>query len=85
MKRTLIIAAMVLSPVAAFAAGESSKPAKPVACQSFTTAKTVDGAEIGICGATREGGKATFLRSFAVATVVDPSTDKPVRVLVGFR
>lgn len=82
------IVALVLCSSAAFAAGEATKEAKPVACRSSDIAsqfKDQYGNELGICGASKPGGKVTVLRSFVRAKVIDPATDKPVIVLVGFR
>lgn len=85
MKTTIktIIAILSLSTVA-YAASEA-REAKPVACKNYNVFKDANGVEIGLCGASKPGGKSSVLRSFTVATVIDPTNDKPVKVLVGFR
>lgn len=84
MNRITAIVALSLVSSLAFAAG-AAKKARPMACENFDVFKDANGVEIGVCGATKPGGRASTLRSFAVATVIDPTTDKPVKVLVGFR
>lgn len=86
MKNTLkVCIALLLCSASALAAGEVAKKARPVACENYNVFKDANGVELGICGAAKPGGKASVLRSFSVATVIDPTTDKPVKVLVGFR
>jgi hypothetical protein len=84
MKLIKLVLAVLLCSTVAYAAGEARAP-KPFACQDFTTARTPGGAEIGFCAPSKPDGKPTLLRSFSVATVTDPATSKPVRVMVGFR
>ena len=75
----IIVSLLALSSVAS----AEEKAIRPVSCSNFTEATTTDGAKVGICGATSPKGKARFLRSYQIVSVVDPSTDKPVRVMVG--
>lgn len=84
MKKSITFAvALVLTAGTAFAAGEA-KEAKPVACLHFNEFKDANGVTMGVCGASKPGGKVRVLRSYVVTRVVDPTTDKPVAVLVGF-
>lgn len=82
MKKAIIVLAL-LAPAAALAA--DPKPTKIAACANYNVATTRDGATIGICGATKPGGKATFLRSFQIVKLVDPATDKETTLMVGFQ
>jgi len=84
MRKVLTIAALILTAGTAFAAGEA-KEAKPVACLNFNEFKDANGVTMGVCGATKPGGKVRVLRSYVVARVVDPSTDKTVSVMAGFQ
>lgn len=82
--KTIAITAIVLTFAAAGLAA-SAKTRKPVACENFTIATTTDGAKFGVCGATKPGGKVTDLRTYQIVSVIDPETEKPVKILVGFR
>ena len=84
-KNKFLGALLAMLAFSSVASAEETKHAKPFSCTNFTTATTADGAKIGICGASKPGGKATFLRSYAIVDVVDPSTDKPVKVMTGYR
>ena len=87
-RSALIVTSLFLASVASAVGGnqpDGSKAGKPASCTNFNVFKDSNGAEIGLCGATKPGGKATVLRSFVIVSVVDPATDKPVRVMVGFR
>ena len=82
--KQLAIAAIILSfATAGLAAAQKAR--KPVVCENFTIATTTDGAKFGVCGATKPGGKMIDLRTYQVVSVIDPDTEQPVKVLVGFR
>ena len=61
-----------------------TKPAKPRTCAVFTEATLSDGSKVGVCAPTREGGKPAYLRTYQVVSVVNPSTGKAERLMVGF-
>lgn len=82
MKTAILVLLLAFSSVAS---AEEPKQAKPVACANFTEATTSDGAKIGICGAATPKGKARFLRSYQIVSVIDPHTDKLSRLMVGFQ
>lgn len=82
MNKAITILAMLI-PSAALAA--DPKPTKTFACANYNVATTRDGATIGICGATKPGGKTTFLRSFQIVKLIDPATDKETTLMVGFQ
>lgn len=52
---------LTLRAVCAFA---ETKAPKPVVCASYSIATTADGAKLGVCAPTKEGGKPRYLRSF---------------------
>lgn len=83
MKKVLVFAALILTAGAAFAAGEV-RAAKVVACENFNEFRDVNGVTMGVCGASSPNGKPRVLRSYVVAKVVNPSTDKTARVMVGY-
>lgn len=83
MKKALIAISLFV-PTLALAA-EAGKPTKTFACANYNVATTRDGATIGICGATKPGGKVTYLRSFQIVKLIDPATDKETTLLVGFQ
>jgi|GEM_PF-2448793 len=83
MKKALIALALFV-PTLALAA-EAGKPSKTFACANYTVATTTDGATIGICGATKPGGKVTYLLSFQIVKLVDPATDTETTLMVGFQ
>lgn len=83
MKKVLIVAAMFLTAGTAFAAGEARAP-KVTACEVFDEFTTSSGAKMGMCEPAREGGKPRVIRSYVVASVVNPVTGKATRVLVGY-
>lgn len=58
--------------------------AKPVACLYYSIANLTDGSSVGICEATKAGGKPRVLRDFSETTVLNKSTGKTVKMLVGF-
>jgi hypothetical protein len=80
MSKTVIILALLLPAVAS----AEAKPAKPKTCQVFSEATLTSGAKVGVCAPTREGGKPAYLRSYSVVSVVNPSTGKVERLMVGF-
>lgn len=84
MKKAIIAISLVCLPTLALAA-EAGKPTKTFACQNYTVATTTDGATIGICGATKPGGKVTYLRSYQIVRLVDPATDSETTLMVGFQ
>lgn len=84
MSKYLTIAALILTAGTAFAAGEA-KEAKPVACANFNEFHDANGVTLGVCGATKPGGKSRVLRSYVVARVVNPATDKPEPIMVGWQ
>jgi hypothetical protein len=84
MKQALIAIALICLPTLANAA-DPAKPAKTFACTNYNVATTTDGATIGICGATKPGGKVTFLRSFQIVKLIDPTTDTETTLMVGFQ
>jgi hypothetical protein len=84
MKKTLIAISLFI-PTLALAADPGAKPTKTFACQNYTVATTTDGATIGICGATKPGGKVTYLRSYQIVKLVDPATDSETTLMVGFQ
>jgi len=79
-----IIAIALFVPTLAIAA-EAGKPSKAAACANYTVATTTDGATIGICGATKPGGKVTYLRRYQIVKLVDPATDTETTLMVGFQ
>jgi len=82
MKKALIAISLFV-PTLALAA-DPAKPTKAHACANYTVATTTDGATIGVCGATKPGGKVTYLRSYQIVKLVDPTTDTPPTLMVGF-
>lgn len=84
MRKLLTIAALIMTAGTAFAAGEAKAP-KVVACQNFNEFHDANGVTMGVCGATKPGGKVRILRSYVVTKVTDPSTEKPVPLMVGFQ
>lgn len=84
MKRVLTIAALILTAGTAFAAGEAKAP-KVTACQNFDEFRDANGVTMGVCGAKKPGGKVTYLRSYIVTKVINPATEKPEAILVGFQ
>lgn len=84
MKKALIAVSLICLPTLALAA-DPAKPTKTFACANYNVATTTDGATIGICGATKPGGKATFLRSFQIVKLIDPATDTETSLMVGFQ
>lgn len=83
-KNIKLIAALTLVAGTALAAGEAKAP-KVVACQNFNEFHDSNGVTMGVCGATKPGGKPRFLRSYVVTKVIDPTTEKPVALMVGFQ
>ena len=83
MKKALIAIALLV-PTLAIAA-EPGKPSKTHACANYTIATTTDGATFGVCGATKPGGKVTYLRSYQIVRLVDPATDTETTLMVGFQ
>jgi hypothetical protein len=80
---TIAIIATLLALSSVASADE--KVIKPVSCLNFTEATTTDGAKVGICAPATARGKARFLRTYQIVSVVDPTTDKPVKLMVGFQ
>lgn len=83
MKKVLITALVLLTASTAFAAGQLKAP-KVLACQNFNEFHDKNGVAIGMCGATKPGGKVRILGSYAIVKVVNPATDKAELVMVGF-
>ena len=84
MKHLIALAfGLILGTVATVQASEAKAP-KLAVCTNFNTFKADDGAMIGICDAKKPGGKVTYLRSFVVTSVINPSTDKAERLMAGF-
>jgi hypothetical protein len=82
MKNTIkATVALILCSATAFAAGEA-RQARPVACADYSIAKT-DKGDVALCISAK--GKPSVLRSFAIASLTDPSTGSTVKVAVGFR
>ena len=84
MKKALIALALICLPTLANAA-DPAKPAKTFACANYTIATTTDGATFGVCGATKPGGKVTYLRSYQIVRLIDPTTDTETTLMVGFQ
>ncbi len=80
MPKALIVLALLLPAVAS----AETKPAKPKTCTVFSEATLTSGAKVGVCAPTRDGGKPAYLRSYSVVSVMNPSTGKAERVMVGF-
>ena len=83
MRSFIIATALALATVATVQAAERKEP-RVVACSNFNTFKDAQGVTLGVCGAKRPGGKVTYLGSFQVVSVINPSTDKAERLMVGF-
>ncbi len=81
MSKTIIALFALYLPSVAMA---ETKPAKPRTCAVFSEATTTGGGKLGVCAPTREGGKPAYLRSYSVVSVVNPSTGKVERLMVGF-
>lgn len=81
MTRFAVAAALLLATGAGLAA--EAKGGRPVACLDFSIAKLTDGSTVGMCEG-RKGKKPHLLRGYAVATVVNPETGLPAKLLVGF-
>lgn len=82
-KTIAAIATAVVVLTGASAAMAETKTKRPTVCaEQFTTAKTAEGKEIGVC--TSAKGRHTYLSSFQIVEVkdADGSTHK---VMVGFR
>lgn len=60
------------------------KPAKPKSCQVFSEATLTNGAKVGVCAPTKEVGKPSYLRSYQIVSVVNPTTGKSERLMIGF-
>jgi hypothetical protein len=50
----------------------------------FSEATLSDGGKVGVCAPTKEGGKPAYLRSYQVVSVLNPSTGKAERLMIGF-
>lgn len=83
MKKALITIALFVPSLAI--AADPAKPTKAHACANYTVATTTDGATIGVCGASKPGGKVTYLRSYQIVRLVDPATDTETTLMVGFQ
>jgi len=82
-KKALITIALFVPSLAI--AADPAKPTKAHACANYTVATTTDGATIGVCGASKPGGKVTYLRSYQIVRLVDPATDTETTLMVGFQ
>lgn len=84
MNKAIVAIALICLPTLAIAA-DAGKPSKAAACANYTIATTTDGATFGVCGATKPGGKVTYLRSYQVVKLIDPATDTEATLMVGFQ
>lgn len=82
MKQALAIAALLL--VAGSAYAEGKREAKPLACLNFNEFRDANGVTMGVCGASKPGGKPRYLRTFQIVSIVNPETEKAVKTMVGF-
>lgn len=80
MKTIAILFAICLPAVAS----AETKPAKAKTCAVFSEATLSDGGKVGVCAPTKEGGKPVYLRSYQVVSVLNPSTGKVERLMIGF-
>lgn len=83
MGKYIAIVAAILATVGTIQAAERKAP-RVVACQDFDTLKGSNGVALGVCAPKKPGGKATYLGSFQVVSIVNPATGAAERVLVGF-
>ena len=82
-KYIALAAGLILGTVATTQAAQPKEP-RVVACSNFDTFTDAHGVTIGVCGAKKPGGKVTYLGSYQVVSVINPATDKPAKLMVGF-
>lgn len=61
------------------------RPSKPIVCGVYSVATMRDGSKVGVCAATKEGGKPRYLRTFSEVSIVNPGTGRAESVMVGFQ
>jgi hypothetical protein len=83
-KTITALALAIVTLTGASAAIAETKAPRPKTCDKFSEATTSDGHKIGICAASKPGGKPTYLSRY---TIVEIKADDGVttRVMIGFR
>lgn len=85
LERSAAVAGVALALLLPSVALAETKAAKPKTCSVFTEATLTSGAKVGVCAPTKEGGKPAYLRSYQIVSVLNPSTGKVERLMLGFQ